>query len=86
MQRHRTVEKRDRKSKKANIVNRAGRSRIKTATKKVLAAKDDTGGQDALKAAFSVLDKSVKTGLIHKNKAANQKARLSKAVNKLSGK
>jgi small subunit ribosomal protein S20 len=65
-------------------VNRAGRSRIKTATNKVLEAKDSTAGQDALKKAFSVLDKSAKSGLIHKNKAANQKARLSKAVNKLS--
>jgi len=84
MQRHKSVEKRDRNSKKANQVNRAGRSKIKTAAKKVLTAKEPAVAQDALKTAFSALDKSVKSGLIHKNKAANHKSKLSKAVNKLS--
>jgi small subunit ribosomal protein S20 len=83
MQRHKSVEKRDRQSKKANIVNRAGRSRIKTATNKVLTAKDSSEATEALKNAFSVLDKSVKSGLIHKNKAANRKSSLAKAVNKI---
>jgi small subunit ribosomal protein S20 len=82
MQRHKTVEKRDRQSKKANLINRAGKSRINTATKKVLAAKDPEAAQEALKTAFSVLDKSVKTGLIHKRNAANHKSSLAKAVNK----
>lgn len=86
MQRHKTVEKRDRTSKKARTVNRAGRSRISTATKKVLNAKENGEAQDALKNAFSVLDRSVKSGLIHKNKAANQKARLAKKVNMLTTK
>lgn len=83
MQRHKSVEKRDRQSKKTNIINRAGRSRIKTAAKKVLAAKDSTEATEALKNAFSILDKSVKSGLIHKNKAANRKSSLAKAVNKI---
>lgn len=83
MQRHKSVEKRDRQSKKANITNRAGRSRIKTASNKVLAAKNSTEATEALKNAFSVLDKSVKSGLIHKNKAANRKSSLAKAVNKV---
>jgi small subunit ribosomal protein S20 len=86
MQRHKSVEKRDRTSKKANQVNRAGRSKIVTSAKKVLGAKDPAAAQEALKKAVSVLDKSVKTGLIHKNKAANQKSKLSKAVNKLAAK
>ena len=86
MQRHKSVEKRVRTSKKANIVNRAGRSRIKTATNNVLGAKTSEEAQNALKNAYSVLDKSVKSGLIHKNKAANHKASLSKAVSKLAAK
>lgn len=86
MQRHKSVEKRARTSKKANLVNRAGRSKIKTATNKVLTAKDPAAAQEALQNAASVLDKSVKTGLIHKNKAANQKSRLAKAANKLAAK
>jgi small subunit ribosomal protein S20 len=86
MQRHKTVEKRDRTGKKARLVNRAGRSRINTASKRVLNATEPADAQEALKNAFSVLDRSVKSGLIHKNKAANQKARLSKKVNNLTAK
>ena len=84
MQRHKSVEKRVRTSKKANMVNRMGRSRIKTAIKKVLDAKDKGTAQEALNDAVSVLDKSVKSGLIHQNKAANNKSKLYNAVNKIA--
>jgi small subunit ribosomal protein S20 len=83
MQRHKSVEKRARTSKEANSVNRAGRSRISTAVKAVLNAKDKATATEALNAAASVLDKSVKSGLIHQNKAANKKSSLSKVVNKI---
>ncbi|MCL2219436.1 MAG: 30S ribosomal protein S20 [Chitinispirillia bacterium] len=86
MQRHKTVEKRDRTSKKANAVNRANRSRVKTAVRGVVEAKDKDAAAAALQKAVSVLDKSVKIGLIHKNKAANQKSRLCKLVNKAGAK
>jgi len=83
MQRHKSVEKRDRTSKKANAVNRANKSRVKTAVRGVVEAKDKGSAESALQTAVSVLDKSVKIGLIHKNKASNQKSRLSKLVNKI---
>lgn len=83
MQRHKSVEKRARTSKKANLVNRMGRSQIKTAVKHVLESKDKESATKALNDAVSVLDKSVKSGLIHENKAANQKSRLHKIVNHL---
>jgi len=83
MQRHKSVEKRDRASKKANKVNRMNRSRIKTAVRGVLEAKDKESAVSALQTAVSVLDKSAKTGLIHQNKASNQKSRLCKIVNKI---
>jgi len=86
MQRHKSVEKRARTSKKANVTNRANRSRVKTAVRGVVDAKDKDSADAALKKAVSVLDKSVKIGLIHKNKAANQKSRLSKLVNKIETK
>ncbi|MCL2183513.1 MAG: 30S ribosomal protein S20 [Chitinispirillia bacterium] len=86
MQRHKSVEKRVRTSKKANATNRANRSRVKTAVRGVVEAKDKESADAALKKAVSVLDKSVKTGLIHKNKAANQKSRLNKLVNKIEAK
>ncbi|NLP01852.1 MAG: 30S ribosomal protein S20 [Fibrobacter sp.] len=83
MQRHKSVEKRARKNVVENQVNRQGRSRIKTAVNKVLHSKDKKSAQEALKNAVSVLDKSVKSGLIHINKAANKKSTLSRIVNKL---
>ena len=83
MQRHKSVEKRAKTSKEANSVNRAGRSKINTAVKTVINAKDKTSAVEALNSAVSVVDKSVKTGLIHKNKAANKKSSLYKIVNKL---
>ena len=83
MQRHKSVEKRVRTSKKANATNRANKTRVKKAVRGVLEAKEKGSAASALKTAVSVLDKSVKIGLIHKNKAANQKSRLSKLVNKI---
>ncbi|MFP4014763.1 MAG: 30S ribosomal protein S20 [Chitinispirillaceae bacterium] len=82
MQRHKSVEKRVRTSKKANLKNRMNRSRMKTAVRKVVEAKDKESASTALKNAVSILDKSVKIGLIHQNKASNQKSRLNKFVNK----
>ena len=84
MQRHKSAKKAARKSKKANATNRALRSRIKNAVRTVLEAKDRTKAQEALKNAFSVLDKSVKTKIIHANNAANKKAQLCRHVNKLA--
>jgi small subunit ribosomal protein S20 len=83
MQRHKSVEKRARTSKKANLVNRMGRSRIKTAVKNVLSAKDKNSAEEALKSAVSIIDKSVKSGLIHKNNASNKKSKLHQTVNKI---
>jgi small subunit ribosomal protein S20 len=84
MQRHKSAEKAAHQNNKANLINRDLRSRIKTALKHVLEAKDKKKAEEALKTAYSVLDKSVKIKLIHANNAANKKARLSKAINKLA--
>jgi len=84
MQRHKSAEKAARQNEKLNIVNREQRSRIKTAAKQVLAATDAAKATVALNDAFSLLDKGVKTNLIHANKAANKKSQLSKAVSKLT--
>jgi small subunit ribosomal protein S20 len=84
MQRHTSAKKAARKSRKANVVNREMRSRIKTALRQVLESKDKKNAAKALQRAYSILDKSVKTKLIHPNNAANKKNRLSKFVNQLS--
>ena len=84
MQRHKSAKKEARKNKRANAVNRAMRSNIKTAIKLVLESKDKKGGSIALQSAYSVLDKSLKCKLIHPNNAANKKSRLSRFVKQLS--
>ncbi len=72
---------------KANAANKALKSELKTAIKKVLVAvdaKDVETAKTALNEAVSKLDKSVTSGIHHKNYASRQKARLAKAVNSLA--
>ncbi len=62
------------------------KSALKTAIKHVLkavVAKDATAAKAAFDLANSKLDKAVSGGLHHKNYAARQKARLSKAVSSI---
>ena len=78
-----TVLKRVRQSRKANIKNRHYKSVVKSVTKKVL---NENKKDEAIKiadSAFSAIDKVAAKGIIHKNKAANQKARISKHLNNL---
>jgi small subunit ribosomal protein S20 len=84
MPQHKSAEKQLRISKKANIRNRNGKSKLRTTVRSVLDSKDKKTAQEALKNAVSLLDKSVGSGLIHKNNAANKKSRLSAFVQKLS--
>ena len=75
MPQHESSKKRLRQSAKANARNRAVRSQINTASKKLTAAKGENVVA-ALNNVYSVLDHAVKVGVIHKNKAANHKSRL----------
>lgn len=81
MPHHKSCKKRMLTTQRDNLKNRAVKSQIKTATKKVVSASDKESATTALKTAYSVIDKAVKRGVIHKNKAANQKARLATLVN-----
>jgi len=71
--------KRRRQDEKLNVRNRAIRSRMATAVKKVDAAPAEEREQ-ALRAAISVIDKAVKVGVIKKATADRKKSRMSKAV------
>ncbi len=71
---------------KENAAHKAEKSALKTAIKRVLKAveaKDKDAAVKALPLAASLLDKSVTSGIHHKNYAARQKSRLTKAVNSL---
>ena len=67
-------------SAKAYARNRALRSRIRTALKKVRQAPDKASAETALQAAISTVDKTTRKGIIHKNAAARYKSRLSLLV------
>ncbi|MBQ9274005.1 MAG: 30S ribosomal protein S20 [Succinivibrio sp.] len=70
-------------AEKARQRNVAGRSKMRTMIKNVIKTVA-AGDKEAAKAAFiraeSVLDSSVGKGLIHKNKAARHKSKLSALV------
>ncbi len=64
--------------------NKAIRSGVKTAIKKVeaaVAAKDKAAASAALLQATSVIDKAASKGVYHKNNSARKVSRLAKAVN-----
>lgn len=85
MAQHKSAEKRARQSAVRRTANKEAKSEMKTLLKKVRAEKDKEKAAGALKEAVSTLDKLASKGLIHKNKASNQKSKLTKHVNKLSG-
>jgi small subunit ribosomal protein S20 len=69
-------EKNMRKSRAANVRNRAQRSALKTALKKAKSA--GASPADRL-AAVKLLDRAARKGLIHRNAAARNKSRLATA-------
>ncbi len=67
--------------------NKAIKSGVKTAIKKVnaaIAAKDKSAASSALLAATSAIDKATTKGVYHKNTASRKVSRLSQAVNKMN--
>ena len=67
--------------------NKAIKSSVKTAIKKVYAAidaNDKEAAKSALTAATSALDKAAKKGVYHKNTSARKVSRMSLAVNKMA--
>lgn len=78
--------KRNRTNEEARLRNKAAKSAVRTAAKKVrvaVEAKDLEKAEVALKEAFRLIDKSVSDGVQHKNTAARQKSELQNLVNSL---
>ena len=75
--------KRVRQSRKANEYNNHYKSMMKTSIKKVLSSTTKEEGQPLKNEAFKMIDKVAGKGVIHKNKAANQKSRITKYINTL---
>ena len=70
-----SAKKNMRKSRAANVRNRAQRSALRTALKK---AQADGSSADDRQKAVRMLDRAASKGLIHKNAAARHKSRLAK--------
>lgn len=70
-----SAKKNMRKSRAANIRNRAQRATLRTALK---IARSGEASPDALVNATSLLDRAARKGLIHKNTAARHKSRMAK--------
>ncbi len=76
------------KSIRKNLVRRDHNKHItstmRSAIKQVREATDAAGGQTALASAVSIIDRSQKKGVIHKNTASRYKSRLTHFVRGLS--
>ncbi len=79
--------KRNIQNEKRHQRNVAGRSSMKTATKKVetaVAAGDAEAAVASQREAARMLDKAASKGVLHKRTAARRKGRLAKAANSVS--
>lgn len=80
MPQHKSAEKRIRQNARRRERNKANLSRMKTLIKKVRTGGDKEKASAALKAVVKFLDQLAAKGVIHRNKAANQKSHLTKFV------
>lgn len=75
-------------NEKARMRNKAVKSSLKTAIKRVdaaVAAGDKSAATEAARVATRALDKAASKGVIHPNQAANRKSGVMKRVNELEG-
>ncbi len=83
MPQHKSAIKRVRQNAKRAERNKNRLSKVKTLVKKVRSSKSKEEAKAALKDAMQFLNKLGTKGVIHRNKASNQKSKLTKFVNKL---
>ncbi|MDR2205175.1 MAG: 30S ribosomal protein S20 [Flavobacteriaceae bacterium] len=84
MANHKSALKRIRQSNAKRLLNRYYHKTARTAMKVLRSEEDKKSAQDQLPKVISLLDKLAKKNIIHKNKAANLKSKLTKHVNKLA--
>lgn len=84
MANHQSAVKRIRTSAKRRAVNRQKRSKLQTLIKSVRTAEKKKDAEVALSLVLPYLDKMASKDVIHKNKAANQKSKLTKFVSQMS--
>jgi small subunit ribosomal protein S20 len=83
MANHVSALKRVRQTERRTEMNRANKSRMRTALRRLrtaLSSGNKEEAQNVFRATASVLDKSVQKGVIHKNTASRYKSRLAARV------
>jgi small subunit ribosomal protein S20 len=83
MPNHVSSEKRVRQDKKRQAYNRYYKVMAKRAMKDVLAAATASDAESKFRKASQILDRIADRGIVHKNYAANHKAKLAHFVNSL---
>ncbi len=89
MANHFSALKRARQTEKRTAVNRANKSRLRSEVRKLrtaLTSGDAAQAQSAYRETVSLIDKSVKKGVIHKNTGSRYKARLAARVKAVAAK
>ncbi len=81
MPRHKSAVKRARQNIRRAIRNKAALTRMKSLIRKVRTSKTKDDATKVLRTTVKYLDEIASKGVIHKNKASNQKSRLTKLVN-----
>ncbi|MFM6947940.1 MAG: 30S ribosomal protein S20 [Aquirufa sp.] len=84
MANHKSAIKRIRANETKRLRNRYQHKSTRTLIKKLRLSTDKALVSDLFKQVSSALDKLAKKNIIHKNKAANQKSKLAKFVNKIA--
>ena len=83
MAQHKSAEKRTRVSKRREDRNIQWKSRLRRAVKRVRALREKGKAAAELKKTIRLLDQLAAKRIIHRNKAANAKSRLTRFVNTL---
>ena len=84
MANHKDALKRIRQTEKRRLHNRYYAKNMRNEVKKFRALTDKSEAENQLPMMYHIIDKVAKRGIIHKNKAANLKSKLTKFMNKLA--
>ena len=84
MAHHKSALKRIRSNEAKRLRNRYQHKSTRTYIRKLRATTNKNEAEELLKQVSAMLDKLAKRNIIHKNKAANQKSKLTVYVNSLS--
>lgn len=81
MAQHASAAKQARQAERRRLHNKHYQSLLKTVIKRVRQTKEKDKAHAALQRAVKLLDQLAAKGIIHRNKAANQKSKLTRLVN-----